>query len=112
MNVTNLYTNITSTLGLEALEYWINKHTEKINSRFKKEFIIEASEIISKNNTFSFDEKHYEQIKVIAMGTKMKPTYATLTLGYLEETLYNKIRDQFGPSISDNIRKNWKKIFR
>jgi hypothetical protein len=109
MDVTNLYTNITSTLGLKALEYWINKHPEKINSRFKKEFIIEASEIILKNNTFSFDEKHFEQIKGTAMGTKMAPTYATLTLGYLEETLYNKIRDQYGPNISDNIRKNWKR---
>jgi hypothetical protein len=62
-------------LAIKALEYWINKHTEKIDSRFKKYFILEAIEILLKNNTFNFDSEHYAQIKGTDMGTKMAPTY-------------------------------------
>lgn len=84
MDVTNLYTNITTDLGINALKYWINKYPQNINSRFSKEFILEASSLVLKNNTFSFNGKYYLQLKGTAMGTKMAPTYATLTLGYLE----------------------------
>ena len=110
MDVTNLYTNITCNLGFKALEYWINKHPEKIDSRFTKEFILEATEIVLKNNTFNFDSKHYAQIKGTAMGTKMAPTYATLTLGYLEEILYSKINEQFNSTTADNIKTTWKRF--
>ncbi|XP_062612905.1 uncharacterized protein LOC134274656 [Saccostrea cucullata] len=109
MDVTNLYTNIISTLGLKALKYWIDKHPEKINYRFTKDFILEATEIVLKNNTFSFCDKHYEQIKGTAMGTKMAPTYATLTLGYLEEILYEKISDRFDSTTAINIKQKWKR---
>lgn len=91
MDVTNLYTNITTDLGINALKYWINKYPQNINSRFSKEFILEASNLVLKNNTFSFNGKHYLQLKGTAMGTKMAPTYATLTLGYLEEKMYEKL---------------------
>lgn len=36
MDVTNLYTNVISTLGLEALSYYIEKFPEKINNRFER----------------------------------------------------------------------------
>lgn len=85
MDVTNLYTNIPTDLGINALKYWINKYPQNINSRFSREFILEASSLVLKNNTFSFNGKHYLQLKGTAMVTKMAPTYATLTLGYLEE---------------------------
>ena len=110
MDVTNLYTNITCNLGFKALEYWINKHPEKIDSRFTKDFILEATEIVLKNNTFNFDSKHYAQIKGTAMGTKMAPTYATLTLGYLEEILYSKINEQFNSTTADNTKTTWKRF--
>jgi hypothetical protein len=54
MDVTNLYTNITSNMGMKTLKYWINKHPKKIDSRFKTDFILEATEIVLKNNTFNF----------------------------------------------------------
>lgn len=87
MDVTYLYTNITTDLSLNALEYWINKYSEIINSRFSKELILEASRLVlkketkkKKNYTFSFNCKHILQHKGTDMGTYMVPTYATLTL--------------------------------
>lgn len=69
MDVTYLYTNITTDLSLNALEYWIDKYSEIINSRFSKELILEASRLVlkketkKKNYTFSFNCKHILQHK-------------------------------------------------
>lgn len=109
MDLTNLYTNIASTLGLKALSYWINKFPEKINKRFEKNFILEATEIVLNNNTFVFNNTHYEQIKGTAMGTNMAPTYATLTLGFLEENLYDNIATDFCSNLAENIENTWKR---
>ncbi|XP_062571387.1 uncharacterized protein LOC134233429, partial [Saccostrea cucullata] len=109
MDVTNLYTNITTDLGVKALEYWIDKYPQKINARFSKDFILEASKIVLQNNTFSFSDKHYAQKKGTAMGTKMAPTYATLTLGYLEEKMYERTTRYFDQQITENIKNNWKR---
>ena len=43
------------------------------------------------------------------MGTKMAPTYATLTLGYLEEKMYEKARRQFNHQTAQNIKNGWKR---
>ena len=48
-------------------------------------------EIIIKNNSFQFNNMTYIQTLGTAIGTKMVPTYATLTLAYLEENLHETI---------------------
>lgn len=108
-DVINLYSNISNSLGLNAMEYWINRIPEKINNRFLKEFILEAAEIVLTNNTFTFNGKHFKQIKGTAMGTKMAPTYATLTLGYLEEKMYKEINRLFNEETEMYITKHWKR---
>ena len=45
-------------------------------------------EIILNNNSFQFNNVNYIQTLGTAMGTKMAPTYATLTQAYAEENLY------------------------
>ena len=109
LDVVNLYSNITSTLGLRSLGFWIDKHREKIDNRFTKEFLLEATELVLKNNFFNFDDQHFQQVKGTAMGTKMAPTYATLTLGYLEELMYQQINENFSEEFSENIKRHWKR---
>ena len=42
------------------------------------------------------------------MGTKMAPTYATLTMGFLEEEILNLILvETFGINRARNIQDNW-----
>ena len=89
-DVTGRYTNIPHDLGIEAVRYWIGKHTEAIPERFIDYFILEYIQLILENNSFFFEGKHYVQIKGTAMGTKFAPTYATLVMGYLEQKLYKK----------------------
>ena len=54
---------------------------------FNKRFIIKGTKIILNNNSFQFNNVNYIQTRGTAMGTKMAPTYVTLTLAYLEENL-------------------------
>lgn len=106
LDVESLYTNIDKDLGIEALNYWIEKLKDKIRSRFSKQFICEAIKIILENNVFHFDSKHYLQIKGTAMGTKMAPTYANLVLAYLEEKLYDSCtgtNSEYGSYIRENF---------
>lgn len=55
------------------------------------------------------NSKYIHQIKGTAMGTKMPPTYATLCLGFLEESLYKKTNEEFGEEFSQTLKKNWKR---
>jgi hypothetical protein len=90
----NLYTpTLCTSLGIEALNYWLDKYND-IPQRFSKELIIESLVFILDNNTFQFNNEFYRQIKGTSMGTKVAPTYATLTIGYLEQKLYNQVKDQ------------------
>ncbi|MEW8548114.1 MAG: hypothetical protein AB2693_31815, partial [Candidatus Thiodiazotropha sp.] len=109
-DIVNLYSNISHSLGLEAMEHWLNKYPAKIHRRFSKTFILEAIKLILENNNFYFNGKYYQQIKGTAMGTKCAPTYATLVLGYLEQILYRNIQTQYGNELYIYIEANWKRF--
>ena len=103
-DIKSLYTNITHELGLKALDYWINKHRNKIEKRFTTNFIIESAEFILKNNNFCFDNQFYHQEIGAAMGTDFAPPYANISVGYLEETkLYDELSKHFDKMICDII---------
>ena len=42
------------------------------------------------------------------MGTRMAPTYATLTLAYLEENPYEIIGKKYSQDIKEKVTKSWK----
>ena len=109
-DVTNLYSNISHTLGIEAIKYWLDKYPNCIHRRFSKNFILEAISIILENNNFTFHDKIYNQVKGTAMGTKFAPTYATLVLAYLEEKLYMKVEEEFDAEFADYLRQWWKRF--
>ena len=41
------------------------------------------------------------------MGTKVAPTYATLVMGYLEETIFMNLQRKYGAEVAINVRNNW-----
>ena len=55
-DVVNLYTNIPHTFGLEALDYWLEKHTESLHARFNKEFVLECAKFVLQNNNMKFNK--------------------------------------------------------
>ena len=80
------------------------------NSHFNRDFIIKSLEIVLKRNVFYFDGIHYIQKKGMAMGTKVAPTYATLVLGFLEETLYKRTGEKHRQEFSTFLRSSWKRF--
>ena len=65
---------------------------------------------ILENNTFQFNDRNFKQIKGTAMGTKVAPTYATLTLGYLENKLYAAVTEKFGGTFGEEFKTRWKRF--
>ena len=109
-DVTNLYTNLSHDLGIEAIQFWLEKHPNLIHKRFSKEFILEGIKGILENNNFMFDDMYYNQIRGTAMGTKFTPTYATLVLAYLEERLYIQVKS-VNKDLLEYVEHNWKRFF-
>ena len=92
VDITSLYTSINNNLGIEAICFWLDKHKELIPERFSKDFIIQSLKFVLENNNFLFDEEFYQQVNGTAMGTKVAPIYACLTIAYLEESkLFNTV---------------------
>ena len=108
-DISSLYSNITHELGLEAIHYWLHTHPESLHPRIPHEFITDSLKIILENNSFSFGTQNYLQIQGTAMGTKMAPTYANLTLAFLEETLYNNMQAQYSQRPAQQFEKSWKR---
>ena len=109
-DVESLYSNIPHDLGLDAIKFWLQKHPEDLHRRFTDNFILESIQFILQNNTFYFNGEHYRQRKGTAMGTKFAPVYATLVIGYLEETLYGKVANQFGQQFGEYFMKFWNRF--
>ena len=75
MDVKSLFTVIPHRDGLEALTFFFNKRTVSEPSTTT---LIRLAELVLTLNNFSFDGEHYQQISGVAMGTKMRPSYANL----------------------------------
>ena len=84
-DIESLYSTIPHALGLEAVDYWLEKYPETLNSRFTKEFILDGIKLILENNNFCFNDTYFKQEKGTAMGTKFAPVHGTLTIGHLQE---------------------------
>ena len=77
-----VYSNIPHEYGQEAIEYWLDKFPETLHPIFSKEFVLESVKFLLENNNLNFDNKYFNHIKGIAMGTIFAPTYANPTTGF------------------------------
>ena len=71
--------------------------------------LLEAIDIVLRNNTFHFNNEFFLQLKGTAMGTKMAPTYANLVMGYLEEKLYLQCEKKQGIAFRSFVEKECKR---
>ena len=107
VDFTNLYNNISHKLGIQAI-FWIKKYPETQHPRFSKIYTTDGIELILNNNSFQFNNVIYIQTRGKAMGTKIAPTYTTLTLAYLEKNLFGiidkkkKIQQQYKDNLLDH----------
>ena len=84
-DIVSLYTSIPHDLGIEAMEYWVQEHRDKIPKRFTRDFIIESILFILQNNNFYFNGNYYHQLEGTGMGVDFAGNYGCLAVGYLEK---------------------------
>lgn len=104
-DIVSLYTKIPNTLGIEAVQFWIQNKLHP--PRFSDYFIIESLNTILNYNTFYHNKKHFRQIAGVSMGAKISPTYAMLTIAYLELKFYDLCSTHFGTNIGEYIKSNF-----
>ena len=94
-DVKSLYTRILHNYGIEAINFWIGKHTQTLHRRFLREFVFGSIKTMLENNNCAFN-KFCKEIIGAAMGTIFASTYATLTMGYFEFHLYDVYEVKWG----------------
>ena len=82
-----MYVNIDTDHGLWVLRHWFDLHRMELpNNLAPVDLLLEALEIIMRNNSFTFGDTWWLQISGTAMGTSPAPPYATIYYSYHEET--------------------------
>ena len=110
LDVKDLYTNIDNSLGLQAVEYYMDKHPELVHPRLGKEFLLQTLKHLQENIYFEFNSSVYMQVNGCAMGRDYGPPWATLSIGYLEETkLYPAIHKIFPITVAEQIIKHYRR---
>ena len=109
VDVQDMYQNIEHDLGLEAVEFWLDRYPEKIPVRFSKKFILESLLFVLQNNTGYFNGIFYRQIRGTATGIKPAPSFADLTMGYLEIKLYYQLKHKINNQVASFFWKNYRR---
>ena len=71
--------------GIESIKRMLPIHKPP-DSLPHNNYIIELLELVLTNNHFEFNGKYYHQLSATAMGTKLAPSYANLSMTTFEET--------------------------
>ena len=106
LDIVSLYSNIEHNLGLTAIQYYVQEFPELLG-RFPGQLILDGCKLILENNYFEFNGNYFLQIQGTAMGTKFAPTYAILVLGYLEQRVYDGIKNNFNENILNKFIQNF-----
>ena len=89
-DATSMYTNIDTTHGIHTLRKWLLLHAHELPDKYPVDMVIEATELVMRNNVFQFDDTHWLQLTGTAMGTSLACIYATIYYSYHEETVIIK----------------------
>ena len=109
-DVSDMYNNLKLPLGIRSINHWLNLFPELLHHRFSQDFVIEALTLVLSNANFQFNGKFYNLKQGTVTGTTVSPTYATLTMAYLELSLYQKVKSKYGETIERYVRTNWKRF--
>ena len=85
----SMYTNINTDHALLTLQAWLTLHQQELPPNFPTTMVMEATELIMRNNIFQFDDTFWLQRTGTAMGSSLAVTYATIYYAYHEETECN-----------------------
>lgn len=82
IDIDNLYTNIDTQAGLQAVKEWFNKYPDKERP---DRHLLDLLEINLTQNDFEFNSQYFLQVKGTAMGKRFAPSYANIFMARWEE---------------------------
>ena len=109
-DVVTMYKNIYLETGLPAVKFWLNLCPQLIQGKHTPESILKLLELVLTKSFFTFDGTYYSLKEGTVTGTTVAPTYANLTMAYLEVKLYNLVKIKYGDIICQYVIKNWKRF--
>ena len=89
MDVKSLYTVIPHAEGLKALKHFLDLRS---NQSPPTHTLVCLAELVLTLNHFQFDNEFFTQTNGVSIGTKMRPSYACLFLGYIENQFFAQYR--------------------
>ena len=87
MDVSSLYTSIPHHAALSAIRHYLNQRQDP---QIPTDTFLRLTELVLTQNCFQFNGRFFRQVKGVAMGTKMGPSVACLTMGHFEEQLFSQ----------------------
>ncbi|KAJ8046455.1 hypothetical protein HOLleu_05127 [Holothuria leucospilota] len=87
MDVSSLYTSIPHHAALAAIRYYLDQRQDP---NIPTTTFLRLTELVLTQNCFQFNGRFLRQIKGVAMGTKLGPSVACLTMGHFEEQMFSR----------------------
>lgn len=87
MDIQSLYTSIPHEDGMLALKFFLERRAYPSPPTHT---LLRLAELVLTLNHFEFNGEYFHQVKGVAMGTKMGPSYACLFVGYLEHQVFQQ----------------------
>ena len=84
LDVTSLYTNIPNKEGIHAVSKYLFRHWNAFDNPTNAS-ICNLLHLVLTANNFEFDNKEFLQVGGTAMGTKLAPSFANLSMGDFED---------------------------
>ena len=110
-DVENLYTNIHHKLGIEAIQFWLEKYPQAVPARIVKNLVLEGIKFILKNNYFCFNDQYFFlQKKGHSNGYKICANFFDTCTRYLKEKLYANLEKEFDCHFKQYIIDNFKRF--
>jgi len=92
MDIVSMYTNIPIAEAIKISTQYLQRHKPNLFG-LSIDNIKSLLDFILNNNVFEFNGNFYKQIRGLAMGSRIAPTLAILTLDYIEhQTIYADTR--------------------
>ena len=105
MDIEAMYMNVSESLGLKAISFFLNKYPELLHNRIPVDFVIDATQLVLRNNVSFFDGEYRRQTHGCAMGSHKSPPYSSLAVGYLENELFERQKSIHGDIYASYVRK-------
>ena len=105
MDVEAMYMNISESLGLKAITYFLEKYPDLLPARIPTDFVVEATRLVLRNNVSYFDGEYRRQTHGCAMGSHKSPPYSSLAIGYLESQLHERNQNTYGEAYAAYVLK-------